>query len=149
MKKVYQTRFSGTDSPVSAQGNCFQACIASIFEIPLEEAFDCVPYFRKDDVGKPVDESLEFIELNKWLLKYGFQTIYIQAFPLPRMTTLRGFHLLEVESTTLKKGDTHMVVTHNGDIVHDPNANAKEIGKVVGFYLIVPINPLAFPIVPS
>lgn len=28
-----------------------------------------------------------------------------------------------------------------GDVVHDPNPNAKEIGKVVGVYLIVPIDP--------
>jgi len=141
MKKVYQTRFGGNDSPVSEQGNCFQASIASIFEIPLEEAFDCIPHYRKDDMGKPIDKSLEFIEFNKWLSKYGFQSIYIQAFPLPRMTTLRGTHLLEVESSTLKKGETHMVVIRDGEVVHDPNPNAKEVGKTVGVYLIVPMDP--------
>lgn len=141
MKKVYQTRFGGTDSPVSEQGNCFQASVASVFEIPLEEAFDCIPYSRKDDVGKPVDESLEFIEFNTWLSKYGFQSVFVQAFPMPRMTTLRGFHLLEVESTSLKNGESHIVVIQDGEVVHDPNPNAKEIGKTVGVYLIVPMNP--------
>lgn len=141
MKKVYQTRFGGTDSPEGEQGNCFQASVASVFEIPLEEAFDCIPYYRKDDVGKPIDESLEFIEFNKWLSKYGFQSIYIQGFPMPRMTTLRGFHLLEVESTTLIQGETHIVVIQDDKIVHDPNRNAKEIGKTVGVYLIVPMDP--------
>lgn len=141
MKKVYQTRFGGSDSPVSEQGNCFQACVASIFEIPLEEAFDCIPYSRKDDVGKPVDEAVEFIEFNKWLSGYGLQTIFVQAYPMPRMTTLRGIHLMEVESSTLKKGEGHMVVIRDGEVVHDPNPNAKEIGKVVGVYLIVPIDP--------
>lgn len=141
MKKVYQTRFGGTDSPMREQGNCFQASLASLFEIRMEEAFYSIPHYRKDDVGKPVDESLEFIEFNKWLSRYGFQTIYIQAFPLPRMTTLRGFHLMEVESSTLKKGETHIVVIHDGEVVHDPNPNAKEIGKTVGVYLIVPMDP--------
>ncbi len=141
MKKIYQTRFGGIDSPKEEWGNCFQACVASIFEVPLDEAFDCRYCFRKEDVGKPIDDSFEFIEFNKWLARYGFQSIYIQAFPLPRMTSLRGFHILEAESMTLKKGESHVVVIQDGEVVHDPNRNAKEIGKTVGVYLIVPMDP--------
>jgi len=126
------------------QGNCFQACVASILEIPLEEAFDCRPFDLTDAIGKPVDEAPDFVAFNEWLSRYGFQSIFVQAFPMPRMTTLRGFHLLEVESTTLKKGESHIVVIRDGEVVHDPNPNAKEIGKVVGVYLIVPMDPAEY-----
>ncbi len=140
MKKVYQTRFGGIKDPVEEQGNCFQAAVASIFEIPLEEAFDNIPFETKEAVGKPVDEAPFFIEFNKWLSKYGVQTIFVQAFPQPRMTKIVGYNLLEVESTFLKNGETHIVVSHDGEVVHDPNSKAKGIGKTVGIFLFVPIN---------
>jgi hypothetical protein len=40
MKPIYQTRFGGSEAPGEEQGNCFAACLASVFECALEDVPD-------------------------------------------------------------------------------------------------------------
>ncbi len=144
MIKVNQTRFGGLDKPISEQGNCFQACLASILEIPLEKAFDCVPFDQPQDhkCGEKYEHQLWYLEFEKWLTKFGLGCIYLEFKPTqPAVTILTGYHIAEVKSSTLENRETHCVVIHNSDLAHDPNPNSKVNGDdLLGVYLLVPLD---------
>lgn len=133
MKRVYQTGFGPSYAPIGEQGNCFQACVASILEIPLEEAFDCRSYTNEN----------WFDAFNKWLSSYNLAAILGNVPPVEhfRMSALKGYHLAQVKSTTLPEGQDHMVVMKDGKFVHDPNPHAETIGEMQGFYLLITLDP--------
>jgi hypothetical protein len=131
MIKVYQTKFGGIDVPDEEKGNCFQAALASILELPVENCFHIWDY----------STSTWFEELTKWLSEFnlvmvGFDVSKSQTLPFPI-----GYHLIDAESATLKNGELHTLVGYNGEVVHDPNPNAKEVGKFVNFWLFAEISP--------
>ena len=67
MFKVNQTCFGGKDAPLEQQGNCFQACVAMVLQIPLEEAFD----------SRNIQDDGDWVgEFNKWLERYGLGCVY-------------------------------------------------------------------------
>ena len=135
MIKYYQDRFGGKDAPIEQQGNCFQACVATVLQMPLEEAFDCC--FHEDD-GKWFDE------FNEWLEQYGLGCIWLET-PKdnkPGMTALPGIHIVECMSKTLYQGERHVVVVKEGwELLHDPHPDAKEQGEIQGVYIFVPLEP--------
>ena len=138
MIKVDQTSFGGLDSPIDEQGNCWQACIASIFDLPLTDAFDVRQYDQ--EIGRSYNEARWFDQFNQWLGRFGLACIYIESrkeHPIA-CSLMFGTHMMEVKSTTLGNDLTHVVVIHDGQVVHDPNPRAKSIGDCVGFYLFVP-----------
>jgi hypothetical protein len=138
LKKIMQTRFGGYDSPVEEQGNCLQACVASVFELSLEEAFDGIPHGEN-----------WFEEFNKWLERYGLAAIFIEHSPQKPVaaSALFGYHIGEVQSKTLTNGEHHNVVLLNGEVIHDPNPNANGIGEAVAFILFVPLDPIKLKLV--
>lgn len=133
MKPVYQTRFGGLKAPFEERGNCFQACVASILEIPLEEAFDCRTW----------EDETWFDKFNDWLSKYGLVCIafdHNDKKPLA-CTEIKGYAIMECKSETLYHGEYHVVVIKDQEVVHDPNPNAIRVGECQGFYLFVPLDP--------
>ncbi len=141
MIKINQTRFGGLDSPISEQGNCFQACLASILEIPLEQVFDCVQFETALD-GTSFEKRPWYVAFNEWLSKFGLASIYLEWKPIqPAVTTFLGYHMAECQSHTLKNGETHVVVIHNGEVVHDPNPKSRvNSDDFLGVYLLVPLD---------
>jgi hypothetical protein len=136
MKKVYQTRFGGSDSPRAEQGNCFQACIATIFGLQLEDAFDCLI----------CDEGHWFDEFQRWLKPYGLACVYVSH---GGYCGDAGIFIQDRKSTTLKNPDDgHVVLAWMEDghviVVHDPNPNARELGEVKGAFMFVPISKEKF-----
>ena len=136
MFKVDQTHFSGKDAPLEEQGNCFQACVATVLQIPLEEAFD---------IRGVQDEGDWVGEFNEWLKQYGLGCIYIfssEENPI-KTTEFKGLCIAECMSETLYQGERHVVVMHNHfEVLHDPNPNAKgRIGNFQGVYIFVPLEP--------
>jgi len=134
MFKVDQTTFGGKDTPLKQQGNCFQSCVATVLQIPLDEAFNHSSYAD--------DEWL--LEFNKWLEQYGLGCIFVemsQEKPA-NTTTLKGINIAECMSKTLYNGERHAVVIRDHfELLHDPNPNAKEQGEVQGVYIFVPLEP--------
>ncbi|MBW2559394.1 MAG: hypothetical protein JRE40_00920 [Deltaproteobacteria bacterium] len=130
---VFQTRFGGVKAALEDQGNCFQACVATILRIPLDSAFDCVPFAPGD----------WFPAFNEWLRRYNLGCIYITATDAGRVpcTALVGTHIAEWLSTGCSDGTLHAVVMRDGQVVHDPNPYTKGQGKFEGMYLFVPIDP--------
>jgi len=145
MLKINQTSYGGLDCEIENQGNCFQACVASIFELPLEEAFDCRPYPISPE-GSPFEEDSWFIAFNKWLGGKGFGCIWLEWTP-PTVTKLLGYHIAQYKSPTLKARGDHAVVLLDGCVEHDPNSRRKAdvIGEdLIGVYLLVGLNPASF-----
>jgi hypothetical protein len=69
MKPVDQTKFG------RLAGNCMQACIASILEIPIEEAFDSSPYGPGKEWWNPFQEWCEDHGLGVLYFDHDSQTI--------------------------------------------------------------------------
>ena len=129
MIKIYQTKFGGIDAPIGKRGNCWQASVASILELPLEEVPDIQEW----------DEGLHwFDEFRKWLEQYGLGAIGLAT---GGNITIQGYHIMECKSTTLEKGEMHVVVGLNQEVVHDPNPNATAIGEVVDYIIFTALDP--------
>jgi len=99
MKPISQTEFAPPD------GNCLQACLASIFELSL----DVVPEFQYLYEFEHWHDYLVSWTLNR----YGLQPIWIS----PENFTPQGYHLIGGKT---EKGVEHVVVGYQGQIVHDP-----------------------------
>ena len=98
-----------TQTRTGAQGNCFEACMASLLEVPLSE----VPDFGRDDVF--LEKVAGFLE------PHGL--LYVQIAPHDDVLGVmmkRGdiFHTIEGRSP---RGGQHAVVGCNGHVVHDPH----------------------------
>ena len=131
MIKVYQTKFGGKDALLEEQGNCWQVCIASILELPLEEAFDCRKYSDNGWFGR----------FNEWLLPKGLYCIrFDHSVEKPiACSQIIGYAIMACMFSTLYQ---HVVIIKNQEVVHDPNPHAKgRLGECRGFYLILPIQP--------
>ena len=129
MIKVYQTKFRGIDAPVGERGNCWQAAVASILELPLGE----VPNIQEWD-----DNLVWFDKFREWLEPYGLGAI---GLAIGGNITLQGYHIIECKSTTLKNEELHVVVGLNGEVVHDPNPNATTLGEVVDYIVFTVLDP--------
>ena len=132
MLKLYQTKFGGKETLIEGQGNCFQACVATVLQMPLEEAFNHASYSD--------DEWLA--EFNTWLEQYNLGCIFIEMSEEKPVSTsaIKGLHIAECMSKTLYHGERHAVVIRDHfELFHDPNPNATEQGELRGVYMFVPL----------
>lgn len=129
MKPVDQTIFG-------KGGNCLAACIASIFEYPLQD----VPNFCGD-----YDDNSWFHALNDWLLRQGFVAVMFktQEAVLDHLWLRGAFCIV---SGTTERGLSHATVWQNEKCVHDPHpsrAGLLEIEDVIVFVSLNPANHLS------
>lgn len=147
MKPVNQTTFGGWDKPQEERGDCFAACVASIFEIPLEAAFQLTEIADRNDV----DGDIWWAEFNAWLAPLGLGAMLInyEGAPVPH-TEMPGYYLATVNSTTLAEGEGHhTVVGFQGKVVHNPNPNdsrnrsdpPEPLYNVLDVILFIPLDP--------
>lgn len=128
MIPIMQTRY-GKDV-----GNCFNACLASLLEIPLEEIdFDLHDYFWQ-------------YEVNEHLKKYN--VFYLQV----KWGTLSPVadNQYVIASGKNRDGVYHAVIakiwnedlTIRLEVVHDPNKNndLDEIGEIESVGFLIPLN---------
>ena len=129
MTPVMQTKFGNPD------GNCMAACIASIWEIPIEEA----PTLEEDvKAGRSW-----WWALRQWCSVRGFTPVMIYQ------TTGHGA-MLEA-AMSMAGGDSprgteggHSVVWQRGKLVHDPHPDGTGLERnPEWFVLFVPIVPEA------
>jgi len=133
MIEVYQTKFGGSNYPIEEQGNCMQAALASILEIPLESSFNTNKYL----------DGKWYERLNEWLSDFGLVMLGFDVTDgkqalLPKEI---GYHLIEAKSTTLSNGDNHALVGYNGEVIHDPNPYAKGVGEFEIFWVFSALDP--------
>lgn len=119
MKKVFQTRISSGD------GNCAEACVASIFDLELTD----VPEFGKEE---------QFWNMIKFFESKGYDLCHVNLGNGGTTTEhlkaiaqydggVNGYFLATVKSRTLD-GTHCIIVDANLNVVHDPNPNQKCIG---------------------
>ena len=107
MKPVIQTRTGAT-------GNCFEACIASILELKLEEVPDFSAYSEDQTWVK---------KLNKWLSKRGlvYFEVNIDVSCTNDFFKSRNFYHILIGDTVGGGKLKHAVVGNNGKMVYDPH----------------------------
>lgn len=118
MKPVTQTKFGGEE------GNCLQACLASILEIDIEE----IPWFGADAFW--VDRK------NEWLAQFDLAAIDIDVSSSYKGNwKYLGYHLINGPSP---RGDFwHAVVGKNGRMVHDPHPSGDGLKEERTFTLFI------------
>jgi hypothetical protein len=128
MKPVDQTKFGEGD------GNCFEAILASILEIPL----DGIPSF-----GATSEPEGWMDDLNEWLQQFGVQAI--QIMPTDRhMELLHGCYCEATIRSPRFYWLYHSVVVKGGEVVHDPHPSRASLGKadrLVAVTAFVSIDP--------
>ena len=121
MKPIDQTRFGSTD------GNCFAACVASIFEIPIEDAPDVM---RLDNW---------YDAFADWLKPRGFYPLCFPCSDPSNGWAPAGLYILSGKSP---RGDfDHAVVAKGSDIIHDPHPSRDGIKSRVDQIIFVQIDP--------
>jgi hypothetical protein len=130
MKPVDQTRFGNPG------GNCFQAALASILELPLEE----VPDFCNENWDGDWAS-----DLNEWLSARGllcvcFDVKEMDADWITWMTD-KCYCLASVISA-ITEGATHAVVYYKGCVVHDPHPSRRHLqSKPLSLDVFVALDP--------
>lgn len=131
MHRVDQTRFSSVEPEI--WGNCYSACLASIFHLPIE----AVPELNtgsSEAWNKEVDD---------WLNFHGYQRFCIMT------EDFKGhFTVEQVASVCIAFGEPnretprpllHAVVWNIGKMWHDPHPSRAGLTEVDGFELFVPM----------
>ena len=103
------------------EGNCMQACLASFFNISLEEALEL-----KDEEGW-------FDQLQEWCLERGFVALSVLA---KDDIKFRGMHFLGGES---HRGMSHLVLVFDGEIVWDPHPDNTGLKTIEDWILMLPV----------
>lgn len=127
MKPVEQTRLTWPD------GNCFAACIASIFEVSLEDVMD----YMGDDWHE---------KWNEWLAQYNITLIHWEIPEGQQETCYKPpcYYLLGADSP---RGDwIHSVVAKGDEIMWDPHPQrdmgVKRWRDITIFAVIDPSKPI-------
>lgn len=107
MIPIFQDRYGTID------GNCFEACLASLLELPLHG----VPELGGDDVYES--------NLARYLAGQGLLYVLVRGPSNPERSILEAmfevkevYHVIEGVSP---RGGPHAVVGRNGKTVHDPH----------------------------
>lgn len=120
MRPVHQTKFGRPD------GNCFAACVASVFEIPIEDA---------PDLSAGEQRGLHWLQVvQEWLAPRGLWYCDVKfdgILPL-------GYHLIGGMGP---RGLPHSVVGCNGKMVHDPHPDGSGLVDVQDFGLFITRDP--------
>lgn len=137
MKKVDQTR---TGMP---SGNCMEACIASLLEVPLSD----VP-----DLGDKKDSDWEWcqIVLTNWLVTQGFWWVDFSIGD-EKYADFFKKHRIPDNAWVVLCGDNPDGIAHavvgqkiSGELlmIHDPNPSRRGIVKIDSIMVLIPIDPV-------
>lgn len=103
MQPIYQTIKHGNGQV----GNCFQAAVASLLELNLED----VPHFFA--------KNNHLMDFYAWLAQRGLCAVEFTGMELDGRADYWGYHLISGPSPR-HPDIRHCVVGLSGDIVHDP-----------------------------
>ena len=109
-------------------GNCFSACLASVFAMPIEE----VPNFF-DVAGE--DAIAWWDAIRDWLKPLGYGIISVSA---KEIINLPGLLIVGGEAD---RGNYHATIWENGVMVHDPHPSKSGLISVESIDLLYPLDP--------
>jgi len=128
MKTVMQTQFG------EGNGNCHQACLASILELELED----VPHFCR-----LWSDQRWLLDQNRWLKQFGMTTVCLAPAGKP---SWKGFEQMLQGAWTIlgghsDRGVMHSVVGRGITPVHDPHPSGTGIKRVETVMVFVVRDP--------
>lgn len=106
MKPIKQTVLTDRDANPPVIGNCFQACVASLLELPICE----VPHF--------CDCNSWPMNFHRWLEARGLTSVQFSQQDLDGRSGFWGYHIIAGPSP---RHGRHGVIGYNGEIVFDPH----------------------------
>lgn len=120
--------------PPDQIGNCFSACIASIFEIPIED----VPHFAKDSMHPdPAESNRRWIKaINEWLEQFGCYFMEIGGYD-DTAEALRGYHTIMGQSPRGR----HAIVGLDGKAIWDPHPARTGLVSIDSFGIFISLFP--------
>jgi hypothetical protein len=129
MIPVYQTMTIANDDV----GNCYNACVASILELPLREVCPVLPNFEGNYWG----------EWHRWLAERGLElNCHLTKDGVPKgFAIATGYGGRTFPEGHKKAGEPilHAAVVFNGELVHDPFPCAKEFGGIRYYWTLDPL----------
>jgi len=127
MIPVYQTMTVANDG----QGNCFNACIASILELPLSQVASIHPK------SEPYWSAW-----GEWLAERGLKFSFFSPAHPPRgysIVTGKSSRKYPEDHNKAGKLIDHGCVAFNGEMVHDPFPLPGLFSDISGYISIVPL----------
>jgi len=124
MKPVMQTDFGQF-------GNCFSACLASLFELPLEE----VPNFFT--VAGPYDDAAWWSAVRDWLRPRGYGIMFNDLRDPEHLKLFEGYFIVSGKSS---RNVDHATIWKDGVMVHDPHPEQCGLIAPDGVDLIYPLD---------
>lgn len=124
MKPVMQT-------VMGSKGNCFSACLASLFHLPISD----VPNFY-DAAGD--DDALWWGGVRDWLRCRGFGMMTLALNETSRLDLFEGWFIVCGESC---RGIQHATLWRDGKIEHDPHPSQCGIEQAESVDLLYPLDP--------
>lgn len=117
-------------------GNCLQACVASIFELPIDD----VPHFVEL-------EDTWFMAMNEWCLsRFQCEPVMIEAKSHPFQVFLGScIYIASGVSPRASEKEPdllHSCVYKDDELIHDPHPDQTGIMDETDFILFVPIDIL-------
>lgn len=109
-------------------GNCFSACLASVFYIPIED----VPNFYNVAGNDP---AAWWGAVRDWLRDRGFGVMSIQA---DLIDQFEGLFIVGGES---ERGIEHAVLYQDGKVIFDPHPSNVGVKGVTSVDLLYPLDP--------
>lgn len=127
MKPIQQTIFE------PPHGNCLQACVASLLEVPLEEIPNFTDWMNWDDY----DDNSWWTKYEDFMEQFGLQPIGID--PNGNWKP-RGWHMIVGKSP--RHDCDHVIVAYNGEPEHDPYPGGNcELQSKAAYEFFVVVNP--------
>jgi len=133
MIPVYQTRYGPRKRDKDLGGNCFQAALASILELTLEEVPDFCNIYS-------IETEEWYSQYITWLNKKGLTSL---TFALTKDWNLKHLNLKDcylLVTGKNKNGVNHCVIYRNAQPIHNPNRKCGGI-KPETVDIIFPLNP--------
>jgi hypothetical protein len=97
-------------------GDCMRACLATIFDAPIES----IPHRNEDITGEEQDKMF-----NEWLARYGvcLQPMSVDGDYFAYMKELGVKTIIHLIYGYTERGTYHAVVAENGVVIHDPHVS--------------------------
>jgi len=127
MIPVYQTMTVSNDGC----GNCFNACVASILELPLREVCDTLPR-----------DTPYWSAWRNWLATIGLDLANYPADDPPKGWSIArgpGFRIYPEGHELSGQPISHATVAFNGEVLHDPFPGGTGLKEVNGYWALEPM----------
>lgn len=116
MKFHTQTLFGGIDAPPHERGNCYQACVASLLDLDLDE----VPHFLMHDDWAPRAQA--------WYAERGLAFLSYEGNPFANHPLYERFVYFAIGPSV--RGHMHCVLYRGAQLLHDPHPSRSGLTQV-------------------